>query len=143
MRKILLQAEYITRNKEDAQDLLQDTLLALLERKDHYNDINFSGWCYIHLQHIYLNQLRRQKHNIFISDTSFVEIPDTSFKGLKIDIESAIDNLSPTYTTTMLLYLEGYSYEEIALQQKTSIGTVKSRISRARNQLQTILKDYK
>ncbi len=129
---------------DDAEDLLQETALQLLEKRTLYIDQNFIGWGYTHLHNIFINTLHKKKPFACDLQQSFCET-----KGYKpemcilYDFRQAIKQLSPALRTVTQMYLEGYRYDEIAQLQHISVGTVKSRISRARCKLQTSLQAYK
>lgn len=138
-----LTAQHCMTRNEDAEDLLQDTMLLLLEKIESYSDNNFGGWSYTILYNLYRNRTRQ--HRV----TEEIDIPDDdnylceSNNMESYDIEQGIEKLSPCNATALKMYLNGYRYEEIASQLEISIGTVKSRISRSRTQLQRWLKDYR
>ena len=132
-----------TSHNEDAQDLLQDTLLLLLEQSGKYNDINFCGWSYTLLHNLYRNRTR-QCNIIDLVDnlTQYHYYSDCNSMGRE-DIEGVINQLSTPNATAIKMYINGYQYDEIATQLHISIGTVKSRIARARTQLKVWLKEYR
>lgn len=140
---LTLHARRYTSSAEDAEDLLQDTMLLILEKEDSYKDNNFGGWAYTLLTNILRNNLRR-KELIYYCDT----LPYNSSSGCgtgdeRVDIAAAMRALTPPYRETMELFLAGYKYDEIARMQGISQGTVKSRISRTRDKLQEALRDYR
>ena len=136
-------AYHHTMNNEDAEDLLQDTMLLLLKKIDTYDDLNFGGWSYTLLHNLYRNRLRQQCIIEGVEDlTEYHALYES--KGIEsYDIEQCIEQLSQPNAIALKMYLSGYQYNEIASQLDISIGTVKSRISRSRSQLQAMLKDYR
>lgn len=132
-----------TSHNEDAQDLLQDTLLLLLEQSGKYNDVNFCGWGYTLLHNLYRNRTRQCNIIDYVDNLAqYHHYSDDNSIGSD-DIEGAINQLSPPNATAIKMYLNGYQYNEIASQLNISIGTVKSRIARARTQLKAWLKEYR
>ena len=132
-----------TSHNEDAQDLLQDTLLLLLEQSGKYNDINFCGWSYTLLHNLYRNRTRRCNIIEHVDNLAQYHHYNNNDSIDSDDIESIINQLSAPNATAIKMYLNGYQYDEIASQLNISIGTVKSRISRARTQLKVWLKEYR
>ncbi len=126
----------------EAEDLLQDALLRMWENQRYYHPGNFLGWGYTILYHQSLNLQRSAS----LSHPTLPERKDEEgyeqFCDMHYDITKAIGMLPVYYSDVIKMYLEGYSYEEIAAEQGLSIGTVKSRMSRARQQLKEILRDY-
>ena len=130
-------------HNEDAQDLLQDTLLLLLEQSGKYNDANFCGWSYTLLHNLYRNRTRRCKIIDNVENLAqYYHYNEENSIGKK-DIEGMINQLSTPNAIAIKMYINGYQYDEIATQLNISIGTVKSRIARARTQLKVWLKEYR
>ena len=143
----------LTRNYDDAQDLLQSTLLCALKSVGMYTEENnISGWLYTIMRNIFFNTTRHsgrcccmEKEDIermmqlgenALNDNAEIEF-DMS------DIQRAIDTLDRPYKIPMSLYLSGYKYQEIAEKMGIPLGTVKSRIHASRVQLQETLKDFR
>lgn len=133
----------LTHSKTEAGDLLQDTLLLLLEKHRSYTDKNFIGWSYTHLHNQFLNTLRKNKPLLYDTAPRTDTAGYTTQTCAEFDIRQAIRQLPPAQRTVMQLYLEGYRYDEIADIRHIPEGTVKSRISRARKKLQDILQAYR
>ncbi len=134
-----------TTSRENAEDLLQDTLLLMLEKTYAFDKGNFNGWAFTMLHNIYRNKLRR-KDIIRYCDylpQCIEEIYDQEAADEKHDIATAIDNIASPHRETIELFLAGYKYEEIANLMDISTGTVKSRISRTRIKLQEMLQEYR
>lgn len=144
----------LTSDREEAQDLLQDTTLKALDNEDKYVDnVNFKGWVFTIMRNIFINNYRRVVRNQTIVDQtedlyhlnlpqeSGFETPDGSFTVK--EILKAINSFSDEYRIPFSMHLAGYKYHEIAEHMELPLGTVKSRIFFARQRLQIILKDYK
>jgi len=142
-----------THNQEDADDLVQDTLLRAMRYADLYqNGTNLQGWLYTIMKNTFINDYRKSSIRKKVINT--VEVIDSQQltqsaatnegvqKFLGEDIDTAIKNLSPTYSVPFLKYFEGYKYHEIADELNIPIGTVKTRIYMARQSLQASLKMY-
>lgn len=147
-------AYMLTSDREEAQDLLQDTTLKALDNEDKYIDnVNFKGWVFTIMRNIFINNYRRIVRNQTVVDKtedlyhlnlpqeSGFDTPDGSFTVK--EIFRAINSFSNEYKIPFSMHLQGYKYHEIAEHMSLPLGTVKSRIFFARQRLQEILKDYK
>ncbi len=151
----LLNFAYIlTSNRDDAQDLLQDTTLRALDNEDKYVDnVNFKGWVFTIMRNIFINNYRKgtraatiidqteDLYHLNLPQDSGLETPD----GLVAvnDINEAINSFSDEYRIPFSMHVAGYKYNEIADQLGLPLGTVKSRIFFARQRLRVMLKDYR
>jgi RNA polymerase sigma factor (sigma-70 family) len=141
-----------TRNMEDAEDLIQDTLYKALRYKDHFQEgTNFKGWLYTIMRNIFINSYKRKKlqqqmaqqaHNEHSIGQIAVEDSVNAQINVK-EMHKAIASLSDDYRIPFQLYLDGFHYDEIAEQVHIPIGTVKSRIFHARQKLMLTLKDFR
>ena len=154
---------YLSGNNENIYDLTQEVLLKVAKNiKSLNNPKNFKSWVNQITTNVFYDDLRKnnkkyelitldetEENNFFSSIKKF--FIDKKCKPPEICISSELDkiikyeilNLPETFRIVIILReLEGLSYEEIALATKTNIGTVKSRISRARYKLQASLKAY-
>ncbi len=144
-------------NRTEAEDVVQETFYRLFKNKHYYREIaKFSTWIYTIAGNLAKTELRKRNRRKFFSISHFMstekdyDIPDTGFTpdtvtNTKITdkiIQDAIDKLSPKFKEVIILRdIEGFSYEEIAEIAKIPLGTVKSRVNRARLRLQEELKD--
>lgn len=146
-------AMQLTANKEDAQDLLQDTTLKVLDNQEKFIDnTNFKGWVLTVMRNIFINNYHRvvrvqtivdkdaDLYNVDTMNHSGMESPEGSY-DLK-EINKAIQTLSREMRTPFAMYVSGYKYNEIAEKLNIPIGTVKSRIFAARQGLQDTLRDF-
>lgn len=143
----------LTRNYDDAQDLLQSTLLCALKSVGMYTEENnISGWLYTIMRNIFFNTTRHsgrcccmEKEDIEpmmqLGENALNDNAEIAFD--MSDIQRAIDTLDRPYKIPMSLYLSGYKYQEIAEKMGIPLGTVKSRIHASRVQLQETLKDFR
>ena len=147
-------AYMLTSNREEAQDLLQETTLKALDNEDKYIDnVNFKGWVFTIMRNIFINNYRRIVRNQTIVDQtedlhhlncpqdSGFETPEGSFTVK--EITRAIDSFTDEYRIPFSMHLAGYKYHEIAERMGLPLGTVKSRIFFARQRLQEMLSDYR
>ena len=143
MPRLLLYAHRFWTSDDDAEDLLQDTLLQLLEHRTRYVEGNFLGWGYAHMKHLYLNSLRRPALAPFSAEMTSSDSEYIPSDDMRFDISMAMEGLSDVHRSTIGMYLNGYEYHEIAHSLHLSMGTVKSRISRAKTELKRRLGNYR
>lgn len=147
-------AYQLTTNREQAQDLLQDTTLKALDNEDKYVDnVNFKGWVFTIMRNLFINNYRRTARAATIVDTtdnlyhlnlsqdSGLESPEESYGAQ--EITSAISEFSDEYRIPFSMHVAGYKYSEIAEEMGLPIGTVKSRIFFARKKLQERFSSYR
>ena len=139
-------AMILTANRYDAEDLLQETTLKVLNNEDKYVDnVNFKGWVLTIMRNIFINNYRKVLRNQSvieqISDFHYTNISEDSSKenpeatmSLK-EIKFIINSLNYELKTPLSMYLDGYKYNEISEQLALPLGTVKSRIFFARQEL--------
>ena len=136
----------LTRDSVHADDLVQQTVLrSLLGRASFRPGTNFPGWIFRIQRNEFISGLRRQRPTVPV-DTAIAESlshPAHQDSGLVMrEFVSAFAKLAPTQREALLLaVLEGLPYEVIAQHTGVSVGTVKSRISRARDTLERLLLD--
>lgn len=142
-----------TGNIEDANDLVQDTIIKAIRNHKLYKEgTNLRGWLYIIMRNTFINDYRRnERKRILITTTDELnssQLHKSASKNrgearfIMDDIYKAIANLQPEYSIPFLKYFEGYKYFEIANELKIPIGTVKNRIYMARQILKDQLKMY-
>tara|TARA_B100000809_G_C15063130_1_gene503136 strand:- start:130 stop:720 length:591 start_codon:yes stop_codon:yes gene_type:complete len=141
---------------EISEDIVQDTMVKLYLKKNYYKEIaKFSTWLYTIAKNLAMTELRKKKKRrvTFLSQMTRDEKPydiPSDQPGTDQEIQSditnkiirkAIDELSEKFKTVIVLRdIQELSYEEISSIVRVPIGTVKSRINRARLQLQVELK---
>ena len=137
----------LTKNPSDAEDLVQDTYLKAFRFIESYQEgTNPKAWLFRILKNSFINKYRSQQKKPESSEIQ-EDIPTNgnfSFDNLLGDeVTKAMDQLPEDYKTVLLLCdIEDFSYEEIADILDIPIGTVRSRIFRARNTLKKKLKKY-
>ncbi len=149
-----------TRNEEDANDLVQDTMLKAFSSIDSYQEgTNAKAWLFKIMYNTYINTYRKKKKRPNEVDfekiknlnsdegneySNVVTIDEDVF-GLMLgdEVSRAIEQLTDEARTVLLLSdIMDFKYEEIAALLDIPIGTVRSRLFRARNTLKEILTDY-
>ncbi len=133
----------LTRDREKAQDLFQETLYrAFAYREKYHPDTNIKAWLSTIMRNTFINEYRRnERKRIVTSAVQYAEkqnVNSLSAEGnLRLkEIQNAIYNLPGTFKSVCLLYLQGYKYNEIAMVLNEPLGTIKSRIHFARKLLQ-------
>lgn len=143
-----------TNDLDDANDLVQDTLIKAIRYHAMYKEgTNLRGWLYTIMRNTFINNYRRETRHKSIIDTSgdlnsWQLIKSASAnqgenKFVMEDINKALEKLQPEYSVPFLRYFEGYKYHEIAQELQIPIGTVKTRIHMARQVLKSQLKMYR
>lgn len=146
-------AYQLTRNLDDAQDLVQETILKALTYRNRFADgTNLKGWLYTIMKNSFINNYRRiAKRNTFIDTTDntyYIDAPThvTENEGderfMHRDIEQALDALPADLRKTFSMNYKGFKYHEIAEMLNIPIGTVKTRIFVARRILRKRLAAY-
>lgn len=146
-------AYQLTRNLDDADDLLQETMLKAFTYREKFVDAtNLKGWLYTIMKNSFINNYRRlAKRNALIDQTDNTYVLDSPLhttsnlgeaKFLAKDIEKAINQIPADLRKTFLLNHEGYKYHEIADMLHIPIGTVKTRIFIARRLLRQKLRTH-
>jgi RNA polymerase sigma-70 factor (ECF subfamily) len=154
-KKIYFLAYRMVKNHDTADDIAQETFInAYSSIKSFKLGYSFYSWLYRICMNLSINYLKRQKFVIpesqFEEETSPLEKEIITEDPLSLlvqkererEIEQAIDSLPPKYKAVFILKVyEDLSYEEIAQTLKISLGTVMSRLFRARGRLQKLLKN--
>ena len=143
----------LTANRDDAQDLLQDTTLKVLDNQNKFVDnVNFKGWVLTVMRNIFINNYHKivrvqtvvdssaDLYNLDVVNDSGFDSPDKAYQ-IK-EITKAINGLNDDLKVPFSMFLSGYKYNEIAEKLNVPLGTVKSRIFFARQELQKRLKDF-
>ncbi|MCK6210019.1 RNA polymerase sigma factor SigE [Georgenia sp. EYE_87] len=137
----------LTGNKADAEDLTQETFVRVFRSLHKYEPGNFEGWLHRITTNLFLDQARRRTRVRMDPIGEATERlpaahdsgePERGFEHahLDLDVQAALDALPPKYRAAVVLCdIEGLSYEEIAATLGIKMGTVRSRIHRARAML--------
>ena len=144
----------LTRNTDDALDLLQDTYVKAITYREKFEEsTNIKAWLFTIMKNTFINAYRRNvKTKQLISKGDDIAM-DRAFKQNSYDhsesrlnakeIIKQIENLGDEYKVPFTRYYNGYKYEEIASEMKLPLGTVKSRIFIARKILMGGLKHFR
>jgi len=159
---LLRTALRMTKNEGDAQDLVQETMLKAYRFFDRFErGSNIKAWLFKIMTNIFINNYRQKSRKP--TGVSYEDVDDNflyhQLEGAKgqvadpeellfsklmdADVKKAIDELPEDFRVVVVLaFLEGFSYEEIAEIADIQLGTVKSRLHRARKLLQKSLWNY-
>jgi RNA polymerase sigma-70 factor (ECF subfamily) len=151
-------ARYLTGNEADAEDLVQETYARALRAAGQFTPgTNLKAWLFRILRNTFVSQYRRQRHSPTVGGLDTVDPParpgdeawllgDIELDRLRNivaeEIEKALMTLSDESRTVILLDLEGLTETEVADVLGCPVGTVKSRLARARAALRHQLRDY-
>src|SRR3954470_12756570 len=134
-------ARALTRNADIADDLVQDTLVRALRSEHLFHGGEVRSWLYTILTNLNRNRLRSLARRPTLTSIEDNDAPDAAGpEAGGRDIERALALLVDEQRSALLLVvLEGLTYREIAEVQGVPIGTVMSRLARARVQIKTYL----
>jgi RNA polymerase sigma-70 factor (ECF subfamily) len=138
-------ARSISRNPTLADDLVQESLIKAFQNSDRFAEgSNLKAWLFTIVRTTYLSHLRRRKYEVEDADgknAEAVHVPEAQSGHMDmIDFVKALDALPPDQREALILVgAEGFSYEDVALMCGCAVGTVKSRVNRARAQLRHAL----
>ena len=163
-RNVFISFLYLSKDSQRVQDLTQEALLRMARGLHALrNPKTFKSWLNQIVTHLFYDELRKKNTRLQTISADFTEdgesyatnphmqIPDKKAKPLEkclsyeLDkvIRDEIQSLPEHFRIPILMReIQGLSYEEIAKATNTSMGTVKSRIARARMKLQEGLKNY-
>jgi RNA polymerase sigma-70 factor (ECF subfamily) len=139
-------ARALTHNLERADDLVQDTLVRAITKEHLWQPgTNLRAWLFTLMHNQYVNNVRRAAREGLtieidaVSSTLVATTDPTSSRQLR-ELDRALGQLSEEQRQTMLLVgLEGMSYQEAAAIFNVPVGTVRSRLSRGRDNLRSLM----
>jgi RNA polymerase sigma factor (sigma-70 family) len=144
----------LTQDRDDADDLVQETMLKALTYRDKYTPgTNLKAWLHTIMKNTFINNYRRQtRARTIITTKDDLEVLDfipaassyspLSGVGLK-EVNKMIEELPDTFRIPFVMHNQGYKYKEVAEHLNIPIGTVKSRIFQAKQLLMRQLRDHR
>jgi len=146
-------ARRLTRHEADADELVQETFARALAAAHTFTGGYLKAWLFAIMRNTFIDLHRRGRHQPALSELDVIdgaeggqlhEDPGSDFLRhvLATEIEAALQALSDDARAIVLLDLEGFTETEVADVLGCALGTVKSRLSRARALLREKLKDY-
>jgi len=161
MRSIYRVAYRLAGNADDAEDLMQEAVAEAFRAFDRYQPgTYFDRWVYRIMHRTHIDWIRRRGRRPEVSfdaptsadgDPLLARLGDreadpqhlTDVRDLDGPIQAALDGLAPEFRTVVILAdIEGLSYDEIAAMAACPVGTVRSRLHRAREALRSALRPY-
>lgn len=136
----------LSRKQDKADDLVQDTVMKAWAKQSSFEmGTNIKAWLFTILRNEFYSQMRKRGREIQDSDGAFTErlsIHPSQYGVMDLaDFKKALDGLPDDQREAVILIgASGFSYEEAAEICDCAIGTMKSRVSRARTRLQEVLK---
>jgi RNA polymerase sigma-70 factor, ECF subfamily len=148
-------ARRLTRNEHEAEDLVQETYLKAFRAFARYEarEFGIKPWLLKILNNTFLNSRAREKKAPKATDQQTLDesqaagidavLPELDYENLDEEVKHALDALSPEFRSVILLWATmEFSYQELAEILDVPIGTVMSRLHRARRQLATALAEF-
>jgi RNA polymerase sigma-70 factor, ECF subfamily len=133
-------------NPDRADDLVQDTIMKAWAKQDSFElGTNIKAWLFTILRNEFYSQMRKRGREVQDSDGIFTEqlsVHPAQYGSLDLqDFRKALEKLPDDQREAIILVgASGFSYEEAADICGCAVGTIKSRVSRARTRLQELLK---
>ena len=142
-----------TKDQEESEDLIQDTVLKALTYRDKFKqNTNLKGWLYTIMRNTFINNYRKAQraktthddtkelYYLNVADDYTFHSPDTSYEYE--DIMNCVNDVKSDLLQPFRMHVDGYKYHEIADHLEIPIGTVKNRIFHARKEIQKKLVAY-
>ena len=142
--KLRVQALSLTRNRAAAEDLVQDAVCNALKASASFiPGTNFPAWMHRILRNRFISNIRKRRDTTDIADVPEAMFASSASQGDRLELKelgSALNRLPADQREALvMIVVHGISYEELALQTGVAVGTAKSRVFRARRQLQAWL----
>lgn len=146
-------AVYLTRNGSEAEDLVQETYVRAMRFSHRFQPgTHLRAWLFQILRNTFLTFYRLREREPALSEDGvpaggpmFHDAPDQDGASTEVltDLDRALSRLPEEFKTPLLLAeVEGLPLDEVARIMECPVGTVKSRIFRAKERLREYLKDY-
>lgn len=137
-------ARALVSNREDADDLVQDTLERALSKSALWRSVSdMRAWLFGVMHNLHVDGVRRPKLHTVILDDDTPEIPIAATQGERLailDLQAALEKLPVEQREIIVLIaLEDMSYAEVAATLGIPIGSVMSRLSRGRERLRALM----
>jgi RNA polymerase sigma-70 factor (ECF subfamily) len=132
-------------NIDRADDLVQETLLRALSHIDSFEPgTNMPAWLFTILRNLFRSEYRKRRREVEDTDGSYADSlkshPEQNSRLEFKEFRTALDKLPPDQREALILVgASGFSYEEAAAICECAVGTIKSRVNRARTRLADLL----
>jgi RNA polymerase sigma-70 factor (ECF subfamily) len=146
MRSLRAFAISLTRDADQAEDLVQETVLRAISKQPQFEaGTNLQAWLFTILRNLFFSEHRKSLREVEDADGSYaatmIALPDQEDRIMIHDLEAALHKLPEGQREAILLVgADGLSYEEAAQALGCAVGTVKSRVNRARNCLAELMR---
>lgn len=141
--KILPKLKYNARRfvvlQEDVEDLVSETIIKALQYRDRFEaGSNLIGWTFFIMRNLFFTKMRRNK---FVGETyenAELDLPAVSNLSAPIELKEVLEfmkGLPEDRVEALMLIALGDTYEEVSELLNTDVGTIKSRVSRARTDI--------
>ena len=136
----------LTRSQDRASDLVQDCVERCLRKQHLFDGQNLRSWMFTVCRRVFLNQIRHEKTRgiaVDIEDAPQSEIAISAFQEDQMHYHDVVQSFRTLpmndKVVLSLVAIEGLKYEEVAELLEVPVGTVRSRLSRARSRLREML----
>ena len=140
----------LTKNRQDAQDLMQETSLrAYRHRAKFATGTNFKSWVSTIMRNTYINRYRKMKTRKHVNQPieefnyaleSKNAITNHGEHDMRMkELTRMLESVGKIYSVPFMMFYQGYEYKEIAAELGIPIGTVKSRIFLARQRMKKMI----
>jgi RNA polymerase sigma-70 factor (ECF subfamily) len=135
----------LTSDPARVDDLVQDTFLRAWANIDRFErGSNLGAWLFTILRHAFYTDYRKRRHEVEdptgIHAARLKALPEQETTLALAELRLALAHLPRSHREALLLVgAEGMTYEEVAMLQGVAVGTIKSRVNRARQQLTGLL----
>jgi RNA polymerase sigma-70 factor, ECF subfamily len=132
-------------NVDRADDLVQETLLRAMANIDSFEPgTNMSAWLFTILRNLFRSEYRKRRREVEDTDGNYAETlkshPEQQSRVEFEEFRTALAKLPPDQREALILVgASGFSYEEAAAICQCAVGTIKSRVNRARTRLAELL----
>nr|WP_241735698.1 sigma-70 family RNA polymerase sigma factor [Aquisalinus flavus] len=138
----------LTRNADRADDLVQDCVERALNKAHLFDGQNLRSWMFTICRRVFLNQIRKEKSRgtqVDIENTPESKFSAKALQEDKMHFQDVVENFSKLplndKVILSLVVIEGLKYDEAAAVLEIPVGTVRSRLSRARAKLVELMDD--
>ena len=139
----------LTRNEDRADDLVQDSVERALLKASYFEPgTNLRSWLFTVCRRVFLNQIRKQKSrgvSVELADAPQSRLSEPSTQDITLEFRDMSEHFEKLpirdKVILSLIVLEGMKYEEAAAMLEIPVGTVRSRLSRARNRLKNMVEE--
>jgi len=144
--KLQVYAKSLCRSSDRADDLVQETLVKALANIDTFEPgSNMIAWLYAILRNGFYSEYRKRRREVEDDEGRHAALlrtfPAQEHHVYLLDVHDVLARLTPEHREALMLIASGLSYDEAAVICRCAAGTVKSRVSRARDRLTQMLGD--